>query len=316
MSGALATITTDIYDTRDAFENARVIPTMKFEAEAGFAIQVLSKSDYALKLASSNRQSVVDAVTNVAAIGISLNPAKKQAYLVPRDGKICLDISWMGLIDLAVDCGSILWAQANIVYANENFQINGFDKQPTHKRDPFSKNKGEIVGAYVVAKTRDGDYITEAMSLEELHDVRNRSSAWKAWIEKKKVCPWVTDETEMMRKTVVKRGSKYWPRVNNDDRLQKAIDHLNTDGEEGLVGVNRNAAPAAEDAPIFDCTAWIEKANAAKTEDELRTIWMDGQAASSKARDVEGGNAFKRVVNARKRLLNGKASAADAEVKE
>ena len=36
----------------------------------------------------------------------------------------------------------------------------------------------------------------------------------------------------MARKTIVKRGSKYWPRC---ERLDKAIHHLNTDGSEGFV---------------------------------------------------------------------------------
>ena len=36
----------------------------------------------------------------------------------------------------------------------------------------------------------------------------------------------------MARKTIVKRASKYWPRV---DRLDAAINHLNTDGGEGIA---------------------------------------------------------------------------------
>ena len=36
----------------------------------------------------------------------------------------------------------------------------------------------------------------------------------------------------MARKTIVKRGSKYWPRC---ERLDKAIHHLNTDGAEGIA---------------------------------------------------------------------------------
>lgn len=315
MSNALALITGDIYASRDAFEAVLADRSINFDREAEFAIQVLANNDYALGLAQKNRQSVINAVTNIAAIGISLNPAKKQAYLVPRDGKICLDISWMGLIDLAVDCGSIQWAQANLVYANERFAINGFDKPPIHERNPFAKDKGEIVGAYVVAKTASGDYITEAMSIDEVYAIRDRSSAWKAWVEKKKKCPWVTDEGEMIRKTLVKRGAKYWPRVNSDERLARAVHHLNTDGDEGLAEVHQ-AQPEAAETAIFDRTAWIEKANKAATVDELATIWRTGTDAAAKAKDRDGYAAFKNVVNARKAMLEGKANAADAEVKE
>ena len=300
MSNALAIITGDIYGAKDAFQQALAAPSIKFEAEAGFAIQILGKSEYALGMAMKNRQSVVDAVTNVAAIGISLNPAKKQAYLVPRDNQICLDISYMGLIDLAVECGSIMWAQANLVYASEIFEVDGFDKPPIHKRKPLAKDKGELIGAYVVAKTPDGDYLTEVMSISEIYDVRDRSSAWKAWISKQKKCPWVTDEGEMCRKTLVKRGSKYWPRVNSDERLARAVHHLNTEGEEGLAEVR---TPAANAADAFDLAGFITQANAATTEADLTKVYAAAMAAAVAANDKQGAVTFKTAAMARRTVL-------------
>jgi recombination protein RecT len=314
MSNALAIITGDIYGARDAFDAVLADRSINFDREAEFAIQVLSQNDYALKLAQGNRQSVVNAVTNIAAIGISLNPAKKQAYLVPRDGKICLDISYMGLLDLATATGSIKWAKAAVVYSLDQFALNGFDKPPEHQFNPFAKERGEAIGVYVVVKTADGDYLTEAMSADEINQIRDRSSAWKAWISKQKSCPWVTDWAEMAKKTVIKRAYKTWPKT---DRLDQAIHHLNTDGEEGLHEINQKSAPAtASDKPIFDRTAWLEKANKAQTLDALSAVWRTGTDAASKAKDREGYNAFKDVVNARKAFLEGKANATDVEVKE
>ena len=223
----LAVIQGDIYGAQTQFENVLSDRSINFEREAGFAIQLLGGNDYAMKTAMANRQSVVNAVVNVAAIGISLNPAKKQAYLVPRDGKICLDISYMGLLDLAIQSGSIMWGQAEIVHDGEDFELNGFDKPPTHKRNPFAKTKGAIAGAYSVVKTRDGDYLTTCMSVEDIYDIRNRSSAWKSG----RACPWKTDEGEMIKKTVIKRAYKMWPKT---DRLDGAVHYLNSDGGEGL----------------------------------------------------------------------------------
>lgn len=300
MSNALSIITGDIYGARDSFDAVLVDRSINFDREAGFAIQILEANDYALKMAMGNRQSVINAITNVAAIGISLNPAKKQAYLVPRDGKICLDLSFMGLIDLAVDCGSILWAQANLVYESETFKIAGFDKPPIHERNPLAKDKGALVGAYVVAKTRDGDYLTDVMSIDEIYAIRDRSSAWKAWIGKQKKCPWVTDEGEMCRKTVVKRGSKYWPRISNDDRFQKAIHHLNTDGDEGLAEVH---APAADASQAFDLAGFIAQANAAKNEADLTKVYASAMAAALAANDKQGAITFKAAAMARRTVL-------------
>lgn len=236
MSG-LAIIQEDIYSTRERFEKMSG-GALSFEREAGFAIQVIGGNEYAMRIATGNRQSVINAVTNVAAIGISLNPAKRQAYLVPRDGKICLDISYMGLLDLAIQSGSIMWGQAELVYGLDRFELQGFDKPPLHNRDPFSKDRGDITGAYVVVKTRDGDYLTTCMSIDEVFDIRNRSASWKQGQKG----PWKTDEGEMIKKTVIKRAYKLWPKT---DRLDNAVHFLNTEGGEGLEEIATSGAPAS-----------------------------------------------------------------------
>ena len=227
-ANALSMISDEIYGVREQFDKVLIDKTINFEREAGFAIQVLGASEFAMKTAMQNRQSVINAVVNVAAIGISLNPAKKQAYLVPRDGRICLDISYMGLLDLAIQSGSILWGQAELVTEADGFELNGFDKPPTHKRNPFAKDRGAIVGAYVVVKTRDGDYLTTCMQIDDVYEIRNRSSAWKSG----RSCPWKTDEGEMIKKTVIKRAYKLWPKT---DRLDGAVHFLNTENGEGLA---------------------------------------------------------------------------------
>lgn len=256
MASNIEIISGDVYSLRDGFKAVAVDRDVNFDKEAGFALQILGASDYAMKAAMSNRQAVCDAVTNVAAIGISLNPAKKQAYLVPRKSKICLDISYIGLIDLAVATGSILWAQANVVREHDNFVINGFDKPPTHAHDPFAgaAARGPIKGAYVVVKTPDGEYLTHTMDIESIYSVRNRSESWKAG----QAGPWKSDEGEMIKKTVVKQAYKYWPKTERSGRVDAAIHHLNTDGGEGLspgssVPSNEYIDPAPVVAGVADC---------------------------------------------------------------
>lgn len=231
---ALTVISNDIYSVRSTFDAALVDTSISFEREAGFAIQQLSKNDYTMQTAMGNRQSVVDAVVNIAAIGISLNPAKKQAYLVPRDGRICLDISYMGLMDLAQATGAVKWAQAGLVYSADAFSLTGLDKAPQHTFNPFSKERGEIVGVYVTIKTIHDEYLTHTMTVDEAHAIRDRSQAWKSWVMKKTKSPgpWGTDEGEMIKKTCVKQAYKYWPKTA---RLEDAIHLLNNDNGEGLA---------------------------------------------------------------------------------
>lgn len=243
MSSNLAVIKDEIYALRDTFQSRLTNNSLNFEVEAGFAVQQLESNDYLLSVAMNNRQSVINAVTNVAAIGISLNPARKQAYLVPRDKKVCLDISYIGLVDLATQSGSIVWAKSELVYSADNFQMGEPGTMPKHQFNPFAKDRGEVIGAYVVAKTPGGEYLCDAMGIDEINSIRDRSSAWKAWMKDKRSCPWVTDPGEMSKKTVIKRASKLWPK---NERLNMAIQHLNVELDEGIEFSNQARSGGAD----------------------------------------------------------------------
>lgn len=190
-----------------------------FAKESQFAVQAIQRNDYLGKIAFANQDSFKNAIINVAAIGISLNPAQKHAYLVPRDGAVHLDISYMGLLHLAQSTGSILWGQCKLVHENDEYENQGLDKAPLHKYKSFG-DRGSIIGGYCTVKTPLGDYLTEEMSLADIQKVAATSKAKKG--------PWQTFWEEMARKTIVKRASKYWPNV---ERLDNAIQYLNENGE-------------------------------------------------------------------------------------
>lgn len=296
----IAVIEADVYGARSSFASVLTDTALNFEREAEFAIQTFQNNDYTAKIALNNRQSVVNAVTNIAAIGISLNPAKRQAYLVPRDGKICLDISYMGLMDLAMSTGSIMWAQAEAVYAADSFALNGFDKPPTHQYNPFAKDRGDIVGVYVVVKTADGDYLTTCMSRDEIDGIMSRSQSVKSG----KSSPWKTDYTEMAKKTVVKRAYKYWPKT---DRLDKAIHHLNTDSGEGL------AQPVGQQPGGDLAEKWIAQVVSADSMEALQSAWLSGKAEMQAAKDVHAFASLKKAVEARKAYLSSQQAPIEGE---
>lgn len=217
---------------REFRELAKVHNSVTWEAEQNYAIQQLMRNKFTCDVATKNPVSVQNAVRNVAAIGLTLNPALKYAYLVPRDGMICLDVSYMGLMHLAQDTGSIMWAQCKIVHENDDYENRGASVEPMHKYNAFG-DRGAIVGAYCVAKTADGDFLTHEMAIADIYAIRDRSQAWKSFQAKKSSSPgpWGTDEKEMIKKTVVKQASKYFPKV---ERLSKAIDVINTESGEGI----------------------------------------------------------------------------------
>jgi recombination protein RecT len=168
-------------------------------------------------------QSIMSAVINVATVGLSLNPALGLAYLVPRDGMCCLDVSYRGLVQLATDSGAIRYVRADVVYEKDEFIWNGLDERPTHKMKPFS-DRGKPVGVYCYAKTSDGDVLAGMMSYEEVESIRAISKA-------KNSPAWAKHWGEMAKKVLIKREQKLWPKAAREN-VAKALGVINE--HEGL----------------------------------------------------------------------------------
>jgi|TARA_R110000824_G_scaffold330042_1_gene516794 recombination protein RecT len=226
---------TYLEDVRPKFKE--MMPArMDVTAEYGFAMQLLGNNQYVKKVAEENPISLASAVLNVAAVGLSLNPAKAQAYLIPRNvkvgdkwiSKICFEPSYRGFCDLATMSGEIKWLQVNVVYENDSFIDNGPGDRPTHEYDAFAPigDRGEIRGVYSVAKTKDGDYLTTLMREDELIAIRDKSESWK----KSQNGPWKDFPVEQRKKTVVRRQWKMLPKVGDMSRFETAV-HLSNENE-------------------------------------------------------------------------------------
>lgn len=203
-----------------------------FEQECLFAKQLVMRSSKTVAAAQNNAESLKSAILNVAAIGISLNPASAHAYLVPRDEAICLDISYRGLVKLATDAGAIEWAKAVLVYEGDEFTWNGPAEPPTHKADVFNPLRMDatnplknLKGGYCLAKLANGGFMVDTMTAGEIAKVaatsKARNGPWQQWPE------------EMAKKTLVKRASKSWPQSGGRDRVDRAIEILNE--HEGIT---------------------------------------------------------------------------------
>jgi recombination protein RecT len=248
---------------RQTFDLTLSDEKIKFASEAQFAMQLLRGNDYLAKVAQRNPESLADAVKNVAAIGISLNPADKHAYLVPRDNKVCLDIGYLGLVHLATETGAVQWVQAKHVHANDEYFNNGVDKAPTHKFNSFG-SRGNVVGVYCVAKTIGGDYLTTEMDIAEVNRIKGRSPS-----ANKGFSPWKSDEGQMQLKTVIKRAYKQWPKSS---RLSAAIDYMNNHGE----GIDFEAERRTAQSKTGDLNPTPEQAQ--EIRDLLDAIGRDEQS--------------------------------------
>lgn len=198
--------------------------------EIGYAKQIIEdpRKSFTKQMALKAPQSLKNAIMNVADLGITLSPALNLAYLVPMDNMINLFVSYRGMARLAELDGGIVAVQASLVYEKDTFETRGVFEKPLHSFSPF-QDRGEVIGVYCVALLPDGTYMPEIMSRKECLAIRDRSKIWM----KSKSGPWLTDEGEMLKKTVIKRAAKLWP--TKGERLAKAIAHA--DLTEGLDSI-------------------------------------------------------------------------------
>lgn len=203
--------------------------------EVSFALQAINKSS---KLKECTPESKIAAVINIANIGLTLNPVAKEACLVPRwnnalkVNECSLEPMYPGLVKLLTDAGSVKSISAQIVYENDRISINKGDNQSpvTHIPELNSAKKGQIIGVYAIATLIDGSRQVEWMDKLATDEIKERSETFSAYKSGKiKTCTWVTDEPEMMRKTVIKRIYKYLPRTERMQAIDNAVSIDNTD---------------------------------------------------------------------------------------
>lgn len=181
----------------------------QFQREAEFAVQALRGNDHSMKVAMANPVSLRDAIIQAAIAGTSFNPALGHAYLVPYGDRICYAPSYRGLRDAAIEDGLIVWARSEIVHKADSVSVRELDdgqRVITHEFAPFA-DRGPILGAYCA--WLDGndrrDLVFE--TIDEIYKShRSRSKAYpNGGI-------WKTDEPEAIRKALMKRAQKSWPR--------------------------------------------------------------------------------------------------------
>jgi len=279
-----------------------------YQREAMFALQSIGDKEALQKCAPA---SIRNAVINVASVGLSLSPALKLAYLVPRDGKCCLDISYIGLVKIATDSGSVHAVKAVIVCQNDAFEYVDPFTTPRHKFDPFasSADRGDVIGVYVIAKLANGITQIETLSREEINKIRSVSKAksgpWDYWFE------------EMVKKAAIKRASKLWPRtdrlstaeeiINQHEGNDTQLQPLTIDADTGAVDGARDAYDAAQER----AERLVAAAKAATTPEELKAAWSTGLKEAKAANDMPAYNALKAAVEERgkafKKELAGEA---------
>lgn len=188
--------------------------------EIDFAAQAMLANTYLIRVATENPLSLISALKNLALVGYTLNPVRKQGYLVPMGKAIVFVPSYMGLVDELVASGLVKKIEAHPVFDGEDFEIKlGTNGYLRHKPNPWGKREKEnLKGCYWYAILVDGTEMFDTISLEEIEKIRKRAPSAKS------SSPWDTDYIEMARKTAVRNGYKKVPKKGISEDKLKVLD--------------------------------------------------------------------------------------------
>ena len=246
---------------------------VNWSTELGFAVEACINNP---ALQECTKESIQSAVVNVASVGLSLNPVHGHAFLVPQYNKqlkmkqAALRVAAKGIVALAtMPGGPLRYCKAEVVYRNDDFSYRGPFEVPDHNCDPFSEDRGDPVGVYCVARTHAGDTLVETAPWSEVQKARAAAAQDYVWAQ------W---EDEMAKKFIIKRASKQWPRMSQNDPVQRAVGALNDmEGSEELLDTRLNRVTDA----LLDALALglegdsvIYETLEELTEAELRALWV------------------------------------------
>jgi recombination protein RecT len=206
------------------------------------------------KLQACSADSFVRCVLEAAELGLAIDG--RLGHAVPFNNKVkdadgverwrmeaTFIPDYRGLVAVAKRGGLIRDVRADVVCQNDHFEArrDGDRDILIHRRD-LRQKRGPIYAAYTIVVLPDSTWRHELMDQEELDKVRSRSKSYSA---EKPSGPWVTDEAEMCKKTVVKRALKLY---TEDPALRRALDADDRDVDlelpPSVAGLPTPARPA------------------------------------------------------------------------
>jgi len=200
---------------------------LKWAQEKFFALALVRQGTDELRACTP--ESLGDAVLQAAAAGLTLNPTLGYCYLVPYKNQYnnyALEAkatpSYKGLINSAIESGAVLWAVADVIRANDGFKFKGPHEKAEHDVNVFA-DRGDIVGAYTVAKTTSGDYLSSFITIIDINQARDQSKA-------KNSLMWSKFFDEACKKVALRKAYKQWPKKTGS--LTALIDLY--DNSEGI----------------------------------------------------------------------------------
>ena len=176
------------------------------------------------KLAECSMLSVIDSLMTCARLG--LEPSEPGGvWLVPYkvSGRmICQSIiDYRGLLDVARRSGEIAAVHADLRYAADAWEFAIDTASPVLvklRHVPSEGERGNVLGAYAIAKLKNGECHAIYLTKEQIEGFRKRSRGADS-----EYSPWVKDWDAMAKKTACRRLVNLLPRTPEVQVLREVL---------------------------------------------------------------------------------------------
>jgi len=214
MSKEISTIKTTIQNLTPQFKSALPshIPVEKFVRVVQTALGQNPG------LANLDRNSLLAACMKAAQDG--LLPDGKEAALVPFKGSVAYMPMLGGILKKVRNSGELASITSHVIYKNDKFRywVDGDGEHVEHE-PLFFGDRGEAIGAYALAKTKDGAVYIEVLTDKDLKAIENSSRS--------KEGPWTGPfRDEMKKKSAIRRLSKRLPMSTDLETVVERDDEL------------------------------------------------------------------------------------------
>ena len=243
------------------------------------------------KLSACVPITILSSIVHAAQLGLEFNTPMGHAYLVPfynRRAKCMqcqLIVGYKGLLDLAYRSGTIDAVKANLVHANDEFDLD-------YGREPFMTHKPELKGdpgdwyaAYGMIRHANGLWVPPTvMRRDEIEKVKAMSSSKDK--EGNVIGPWVDHFDAMALKTVIKRALKAEHLSVDFHRAAGLDDQAETHmGQEQVVDAGAFDGSEIDPADLNDGSdAQLEEGSKEKLEEVKQQRLIEGAERVEQAR--------------------------------
>lgn len=218
-------------------------------------------------LMGADRRTLFESCVKCAQDG--LLPDGREAALVIYKGRVQYLPMVAGILKKVRNSGELATITSQVVYKGDTFRywVDEDGEHVEYSPEMFG-DRGDIVGAFALAKLKDGAVYVEPMTKIDIEKARAASSS--------KNGPWSQWWSEMARKTVIKRLAKRLPQSTDLDRM------LAVDADDETIPPRPrladfqsplDALPAPEEEAIGDDGLTdIQRATIAQYKDQLGDI--------------------------------------------